>query len=147
MPTSVFYCRTITKRPIILTMRDTNENMIELLNVSRKDNIYSSLIRHKISDEKLDLRFGIDSIDFGHLKRILESRPFENSSVAPYRYFFALAYRNDPDDNNLAFTDIRVEQLDRHKQYEFKISKKYISNILWFNSLTDKRQVEQMIEK
>lgn len=128
-------------------MRDTNENMIELLNVSRADNIYSSLIRHKISDEEFNLRFGIDPIDFGHLNRILGFRPFENTGVSPYRYFFALAYRNDPDNNDLTFTDIRVEQLDRHKQYEFKVSKKYIANILWFNSLTDKKPIEQMIER
>jgi hypothetical protein len=91
--------------------------MIELLKASNNDNNYSSLIRHKISNEELNLRFGIDPTDFGHLKRILELRPYENSSVAPYRYFFALSYRNDPDSNDLAFTDIRVEQLDRHKQY------------------------------
>jgi len=128
-------------------MRDTNENMIELLNVSNADNIYSSLIRHTISDEELNLRFGIDINDFGHLKRILEFRPYENTGVAPYQYFFALSYRNDHDNNDIAFTDIRVEQLDRHKQYEFKISKKYIANILWFNSMTDKKQIEKMIEK
>jgi hypothetical protein len=128
-------------------MRDSNENMIELLNVSKTDNIHSSLIRHKISGEELNLRFGIDPIDFGHLKKILDFRPYENTGVAPYRYFFALAYRNDPDNNDLAYTDIRVEQLDRHKQYEFKISKKYIANILWFNSLTDTKQIEQMIER
>lgn len=127
-------------------MRDSNENMIELLNVSNIDNVYSSLIRHKILDKELNLRFGIDQKDFGHLKRILEFRPYENTGVAPYRYFFALAYRNDPDNSELAFTNIRVEQLDRHKQYEFKISKKYIANILWFNSLTDTKQIEQMIE-
>jgi len=127
-------------------MRDTNKNMIELLNVSKTDNIYSSLIRHNISGEELNLRFGIDLNDFGHLKRILEFRPYENTGFAPYRYFFALSYRNDPDNNDIAFTDIRVEQLDRHKQYEFKISNKYIANILWFNTLTDKKQIEQMIE-
>ena len=128
-------------------MRDTNENMIELLNVSRTDNIYSSTIRDKISNEELNLRFSIDPIDFGHIKRILEFRPFENTGVSPYRYFFVLAYRDDPDNNNLTWTTIRVEQLDRHKQFEFKISKKYIANILWFNSLTDKKLIEQMIEK
>jgi len=127
-------------------MRDTNKNMIELLNVSKTDNIYSSLIRQNISGEELNLRFGIDLNDFGHLKRILEFRPYENTGFAPYRYFFALSYRNDPDNNDIAFTDIRVEQLDRHKQYEFKISNKYIANILWFNTLTDKKQIEQMIE-
>ena len=127
-------------------MRDTNENMIELLNVSNSDNICTSLIRHKISGEELNLRFGIDIKDFGHLKKILAFRPYENTGVAPYRYFFALSYRIDTDNKDIAFTAVRVEQLDRHKQFEFKISKKYIANILWFNSLTDKNQIEKMIE-
>lgn len=121
--------------------------MIELLDVLKTDNIYSSLIRHTISDKELKLRFSIAPIDFGHLKRILEFRPYENTGVAPYRYLFALGYRNAPDNSDLVFTDIRVEQLDRHKQYEFKISKKYIANIFWFNSLTDTKQIEQMIER
>ncbi len=121
--------------------------MIELLNVSNTDNIYSSLIRNNINDEELNLRFGVDQRDFGHLKRILDFRPYENTGVAPYRYFFTLSYRNDQDNNDLIFAHIKVEQLDRHKQYEFKVSKKYIANILWFNSLADKKQIEQMIEK
>ena len=128
-------------------MRDTNTNMIELLNVSNTDNIYSSLIRHKISDEVLNIRFSIDPIDFGHLMKILAFRPFENTGVSPYRYFFALSYRDDPNNNNLTFTGIRVEQLGKHKQFEFTISKKYIANILWFNSLTDKKTIEKMIEE
>jgi hypothetical protein len=128
-------------------MRDSSENMIELLNVANTDNVYSSLIRHTISNEELNLRFGIDPVDFGHLKKILEFRPFENTGVSPYRYFFVLAFRNDPNNSDLIFTDIRVEQLDRHKQFEFKVSKKYVANILWFNSLTDKKPIEQMVEK
>lgn len=128
-------------------MRDTNEKMIELIGVSNADGIYSSTIRHKIADEEFKLRFGIDKTDYGFLKRILEFRPFENTAVAPYRYFFALAYRKDGENDDLGHIAIRVEQLDRHKQYEFTTSRKYIANILWFNSLTDKKQIEQMIEK
>lgn len=128
-------------------MRDTNENMIELIDVSKFDNVYASIIRHKIANKELKLRFGIDSIDYGYLKRILEFRPFDNTGVAPYRYFFALSYRKDSDNENSGYIAVRVEQLDRHKQYEFMTSRKYIANILWFNSLTDTKQIEQMIEK
>lgn len=127
-------------------MRDTNENMIEIIDVSKIDNIYSSLIRHKIFGEELKLRFGIEQMDYGHLKKILEFRPFENTGVSPYRYFFTLSYGKDLEDNDLAYIRIRVEQLNRHKTYEFKISEKYIANLLWFNTLTDKKQIEQMIE-
>ncbi|MBA2407868.1 MAG: hypothetical protein H0V65_07740 [Chitinophagales bacterium] len=79
--------------------------MIELLEASNKDNIYSAVIRHKIADEELKLRFGIEQADYGRLKRILEFRPFENTGVAPYRYFFALSYRQDPDNKELIFAN------------------------------------------
>lgn len=128
-------------------MRDTNQNMIELIGASNADGVYSSTIRHKIADEELKLRFGISQTDYGHLKRILEFRPFKNTGIAPYRYFFVLSYRKDSDNENLGHMAVRVEQLDRHKQYEFTTSRKYIANILWFNSLTDKKQIKQMIEK
>jgi len=95
--------------------RESNEDMIELLDVSKTDNIYSSLISLKISDERLRLRFSIDPIDFGHLKRILEFRPYENTGVAKYQYFFGFRYSKQND--GLATTSVRVEQLDRHKLF------------------------------
>lgn len=128
-------------------MRDTNENMIELLDVSNENNVYSSLIRHQIDKELFKLRFDILASDYGRLKRILEFRPFENAGVAPYKFFFAMSYRNDSDNEDFAFISVRVEQLTRHKQYEFNLSKKYISNLLWFNQLTDLKKIENLIEK
>ena len=128
-------------------MRDNHDDMVELLDVENTNNLLSSIIQHKINGEILKLRFGIISGDYSRLKRILEFRPYENTGVASYRYFFALSYRNDPNDENLAFISVRVEQLYRHKQYEFLLSKKYISNLLWFNQLTDKKDVQKLIEK
>ena len=126
-------------------MRDTNEGMIELLDASNEDNIYSAVIRHKISDEELKLRFSIEQADYARLKRILEFRPFENLGFAPYKYFFALSYHKDTENQELVHTGIRVEQLDRHKQFEFVVSIKFLSNILWFYSLKDKELIEQMV--
>ena len=120
--------------------------MIELIDVSKSDNIYSSKIKHAIDNEKLILKFGIEKSDYSKLKRILEFRPFENTGVAPYKYYFAMSYRRNEDDENLGFISVRVEQLKRHKQFEFPLSRKYISNILWFNSLNDKSKIIDMIE-
>ena len=128
-------------------MRDNHDDMIELLSVENTSDLYSSVISHTINGELLRLKFGILPDDFSRLKKILEFRPYENKGVALYRYFFALSSRNDPDNKNLAFISVRVEQSDRHKQYEFLVSKKYISNLLWFNQLTDKKDVENLIEK
>lgn len=126
-------------------MRDTNEGMIELLDASNEDNIYSAVIRHKISDEELKLRFSIEQADYARLMRILEFRPFENLGFVPYKYFFALSYYKDTENKGLVHTDIRVEQLDRHNQFEFVLSIKFLSNILWFHSLKDKELIEHMV--
>lgn len=128
-------------------MRDTNENMIELLDVSKENDVYSSLIKHQINGEFCRLRFGILTSDYGRLKRILEFRPFEHTGVSPYQYFFAQSLRKDSFNEDIVYTDIRVEQLDKHKQFEFQISKKYMSNILWFSQIKDKKEIEHLIEK
>ena len=77
-------------------MRDSHNDMIELLGAENTKGILSSIIKYEIGGELLKLRFGIISSDYGRLKRILEFRPYENTGVAAYRYFFALSYRNDP---------------------------------------------------
>ncbi len=125
-------------------MRDTNLNMIELLEVSRENNIYSSLISLEINNEKIKVRFGIDTSDYSRLKRILEFRPWENTGVAPYRYFFALSYSKK--ENDLSEIKVRVEQNSRHKQFYFELSNKYISNILWFDTIKEKHTIEKFIE-
>ena len=128
-------------------MRDSNENMIELLDVSCEKNIYSSLIRHKIGNKELKLRFSIVSSDYRRLRYILQFRPWENTGFAKYRYFFFLSFGSDEQNDKLGFITVRVEQLDMHKQFDFIISKKYFSNLLWFNSLKDTELIEEMIEE
>jgi hypothetical protein len=128
-------------------MRDSYDQMIELLEVKSEDSVFSSLIGHTINNEPLRIRFQIETSDYGRLKSILQFRPFENTGVSPYRYFFVLSIRKDLENEGLAFINIRVEQLKNHKQYEFPISRRYVSNLLWFNSLKDKKLIEKMIEK
>ena len=120
--------------------------MIELLEVTRNNEILSALIRQTINQEDLKVRFGINLIDFNYLKRILDYRPFENTGVGLYRYYFVSSYRKDPENLDLCYVKIRIEQLDKHKQYEFLVSQKLMANILWFDTLTHKKEIETMIE-
>lgn len=129
-------------------MRDNNEGMIELLDISKSDNIYSSLIRMNVSGEYVKVRFGIETSDYNRLRRILEFWPFENTGAGKYRYFFTGGAGKDPDNEKLASIGVRVEQLDRHKQYEFCVSRWYASNIIWFYERTDKKEIDaKMIEE
>ncbi len=128
-------------------MRDTHDGMIEILDANLNEGVYSSLVECLINSELLKLKFSIIASDYQRLKKILQFRPFENTGIAPYRYFFTLRYRKDVDNKDLAFFNIRVEQLDKHKQFEFCISQKYIANLLWINTIHDKKQIENLIQK
>ena len=128
-------------------MRESNKNRIELLVITKNKDILSALVRQSLNQENLKVRFGINLADYNHLKRILDYRPFENTGFGPYRYYFVLSYRKDNGSSDLCYTNIRVEQLDRHKQYEFKISQKLMSDILWLYAVTDMKEIETMIEK
>ncbi|WP_420577981.1 hypothetical protein [Ekhidna sp.] len=126
-------------------MRDTNEHMIELLDTSRTNNAYSATVQLEVDGTPYKVKFGIQIPDYSNLKRILEYRPFENTGVAPYRYFFALSYSNDSTNEELANIAVRVEQLGQHKQYEFTVTKKFIANLLWFNELENIEPIHELI--
>lgn len=87
-------------------MRDTHDHMIELLDVKFDVNIYSSLVKCNIDNESLKLRFAILPTDYTRLRKIFEFRPFENTGVSPYRYFFTFSYRKDSINPELTYADI-----------------------------------------
>ena len=115
--------------------------MIELLDVNKENNIYSSTVSHKIEGKEIKLNFGIEKSDFSRLKRILEFQPFQNGGLGKYRYFFATKYGSHPDQKTLSFINVRVEQLKINKEFEFELSKKYISNLLWLNEIQSLQEV------
>ena len=117
-------------------MRDTNDDMIQLLDCSSEGGTYSALVRHKIGGKHYNLRFSIEPSDYPRLKRILQFRPFENSGVAPYKYFFSCSYSFAKGENS-GLVAVRVEQAGNHKEYDFEISRRFMSNILWFKTLED----------
>ena len=128
-------------------MRDNHQHMVELLEVSRVEGIYSALIQHEIDGQAYKIRFGIKSFDYNKLKRILEFRPFENTGVGAYRYFFARSYRPDAESEELVHIGVRVEQLNRNKQYEFEVSKAFVANIIWFQQLKGAEEIQDLIEE
>ncbi len=117
-------------------MRDTNENMIEIVGVSDDKYIFSSTVRFILENEQLTVTFGIDEVDIKYIKKIIEFRPFEHTGVARYKYFFALG--GGKLENDLAKIDVRVEQLNNHKQFDFTVTRKYLSNLWWFYEVKDK---------
>jgi hypothetical protein len=126
-------------------MRDTNENMIEILNATKDNHLCFSTIQLPLNGEVLKLKFGVEPIDYPLIKKILDFKPYENTGVAPYRYFYTKSYRKDSDNELLAYAYVRVEQLKNHKQFEFHIGKKYLANLIWFGEIKDKKIIEKFI--
>lgn len=126
-------------------MRDSNEKMIELLDVNNASEVYSALIAHTINGTKFKLRFGIDKTTYVCLKRILQFRPFENTAIGKYRYFFSLSYRLNLYKKDVVYCIIRVEQVKTHKQFELEVTKDFVANLLWFYDLKDTELIQEMI--
>lgn len=126
-------------------MRDTNHNMLEILDATKDNGLCFATIRLALNGETLKLKFGVEPSDYPYIKRILEFRPFENTGVAPYKYFYARSYSRDSSNENLANADFRVEQLKNHKQFEFKVGKLFLSNLRWFDETKDKTAFEKLI--
>lgn len=127
-------------------MRDTHDNMIEIVSVSNDNNINRATIRLNLEEEILTLQFSIQPEDYGYVKKILTFRPFENTGVAPYKYYFALSYSKSSESNKeSALIDVRVEQLKQHKQFAFEVSRKFVSNLLWFSETNDKSKFKDLI--
>ena len=127
-------------------MRDTNINMIQIIDALNENGVCGAVIIKIISGEPIKCKFSVSQDDYYNLRKILEFRPFDNTGFGAYRYFFALSYRKEIIDSNpMAYMTVRVEQLKEHKQYEFLSSRELIANLLWFDDVKEKELLRELI--
>lgn len=126
-------------------MKYSSIGMIELLEVKKVENTYSSLIVLEKDSKKIKLHFGIESSDYRLLKQLLEFHPFEDANIQKYNYFFTFSYRKDEENPDLAFADILIEQNEKQEQFEFVLSRKYLANLLWFEKLDDPIEIRKYL--
>ena len=117
-------------------MRDNHQGMPEILEVYNRDGLFYGVIAITLSTERQQFEFGLPQADYKALKRILESRPFDQLPGLKYRYFVSSATTLTPE-KNLVEISIRVEQGRNvgHLIYEVPIS--LAANLLWFAHLKD----------
>jgi len=105
---------------------------------------FFSIIQVVLDNECFKLRFGIWETDYYRIKNIVTFRPFENTGVVPYRYFYANSYLKTSSAEHSTIS-VRVEQLKQHKQFDFQIGIRYISHLLWFQEIKDNTLFEPYI--
>jgi hypothetical protein len=126
-------------------MRDSNKGMIELFGPEKENDLFFSIIKLEWGGESLTLKFSISEQDYCYIRNIISSRPFENTAVGPYRYFFSGSYtKNDPT-NLIAKILVRVEQNKMGKHYPFQVSTGYVATLLWFGQIKERPTFEKFM--
>ena len=123
-------------------MRDTNEGMVELLDALRENNSYGCKASITLNTEEIMVKFGTNEQGWILLKKLLSFQPFENVSSGKYRYYFTSSYRQKGED---VLAGIRVEQGQRHKNFELELTKELNANLLWFFLKKDKTEVAHLM--
>lgn len=126
-------------------MNDAITRMIELKDAIKLDNHYFLIIGRYFEGKCYTLKFGILEADYSKLRYILTYRPFENTGVGAYKYFFTLSYQKNGESAGISIITVRVEQLKQHKNFQFPMGNKCISNLLWFHELKDVETMKQFI--
>jgi hypothetical protein len=126
-------------------MRDSSKGMIEILDSENQNDLYFSTIKLLRNDINLKLRFGITERDYYYIKNIVSFRPFENTGVSSYKYFFSGSYSKNSPTEGLATISVRVEQQKNSKQYGFQVSTAFVANLLWFDKVNDKAVLEAFV--
>ena len=118
-------------------MGGSNKRKIQILKAEKRDDHYFSIIKLVRNDLDRTLQFGISENDYYCIKKITSFRPFEDSPVSSYRYFFEGSYSKNHPSVGLTTATFRIEQRKIGKNYRFPISTLFIANLLWFEMITD----------
>jgi hypothetical protein len=115
-------------------MRDNHDRMPELLTAYERDGQFFGAIAVTLGSECRQFEFGLLQRHYTALRRIFQSRPFDQLPGIQYRYFVANFVRLGDDRVELT---IRIEQGHSARQFPFEIPQLLAANLLWFVQLRD----------
>jgi hypothetical protein len=125
-------------------MRNTSEGMVEIIGSAKiAPGSYSCETIAKIDNDFTRIRFGVNEIGYMFLKKIFSFQPFEKVTAGNYRYYFSGTYRQLG--NEQVFASIRVEQGQRHKQFEMELTRPLVANLTWLGGIKSKDEVSQLV--
>jgi hypothetical protein len=101
-----------------LSMRDTSEGMIELINALKSDEGYFLIISVPKKSERKNFRFEVTFSDYRALRRILTSRLLETMPGVKYRYFWDGSMGGKTENKILLGIRCEVEQIGKRIDFE-----------------------------
>ena len=116
-------------------MRDSHGGMPELVDAYERSGLYFGIARVTLGQETRILEFGIPVEDYKALRRILQTRPFDQLPGLRYRYFITGSIGVCGEHRGTV--DIRIEQGHNGRQIEFEMPLMLARNLHWFATLRD----------
>jgi hypothetical protein len=115
-------------------MRDTHEGMPELLGAFERDGHYFSTVRVTLGETR-DVEFGVPADEYRALRRIIQTRPFDEMPGLHYRYFIVSSIGSTGEQSATVY--IRIEQGRSGRQFPFEVPLSLARNLFWFATLKD----------
>ena len=116
-------------------MRDNHDGMPELLTAYERGGQFFGAAAVTLGSDCRQFEFGLPNTDYMALRRILQSRPFDQLPGLHYRYFVADSPRRLGGDR--VELTIRIEQDSSARQFPFEVPQSLAANLLWFARLRD----------
>jgi hypothetical protein len=118
-------------------LRDSHQGYPEILATYERDGLYFGVVRVTLADDSATFEFGVDHQGHGALKRILQTRPFDEMAGVVYRYFFTGRYSRKTMSPELVTIGVRIEEGTNAKNFDFDGPVSLVQNLRWFQSLSD----------
>lgn len=113
-------------------MRYPPGKLPEIIDAYLRDNLYFAAIRLQRAGTDKVFELGISHASYLGLRRVLQTRPFDQMPGVSQRYFFVPSYsRNDADPDRCS-SAIRIEQGRNGEDMMFELPQQLIANLLWF---------------
>lgn len=112
-------------------MRHKPGKLPEILDAYMRDGLYFAAIRLCRGHADRVFELGIGEPSYRALKRVIKTRPFDQTPGVKYRYFFDYPH-SKRDDPNRCIGTVRIEQGRDGKGFEVELPNQLIANLLWF---------------
>ncbi len=125
-------------------MRDNHEGYPELRDAYERDGLYFGVVRLVASNETASFEFGVERAGYTTMKQIMQTRPFDTSVGAGYRYFVTGSYTRNKLGEEPVTIGVRIEQGNQAKTFDFDCPTSLASNLRWFESISEISQASAL---
>jgi hypothetical protein len=124
-------------------MRGKLDDMVEIVSAFQEGAHSFVVVAINVDGARQKFRFGITDAGYGALRKVLQSRPFDQMPGTQYRYYFTGTCGRIAG-QKMSFIEIRIEETKNGREFEFSAPDDLVANLMWWNRLTNFSQAEHL---